>query len=50
MSAGKEVGPEEEKDSTCPAWNIGTLTGMSMELVDAMKRRRINTAYLWETK
>ena len=31
-------------------WNIGTLTGKSIELVDTMKRRRVNIACLQETK
>ena len=31
-------------------WNIGTLTGKSMEVVEAMVRRRINIMCLQETK
>jgi exonuclease III len=31
-------------------WNIGTLTGKSMELVDVMLRRKINILCLQETK
>ena len=31
-------------------WNIGTLTGKSMEVVDTMTRRRINFMCLQETK
>jgi len=31
-------------------WNIGTLTGKSMEVVDTMTRRRINFMCLRETK
>ncbi|KAL4197283.1 hypothetical protein AMTRI_Chr04g250330 [Amborella trichopoda] len=31
-------------------WNVGTLTGKSMELVDTMRRRRVNIACLQETK
>ena len=32
------------------SWNIGTLTGKSMEVVDTMIRRRINIICLQETK
>ena len=32
------------------SWNIGILTGRSLELVDIMVRRRINILYLQETK
>ena len=31
-------------------WNIGTLTGKSMEIVDVMVRRKINFMCLQETK
>ncbi|RZB42550.1 Craniofacial development protein 2 [Glycine soja] len=31
-------------------WNIGTLTGKSMEIVDVMVRRKINFMFLQETK
>ena len=31
-------------------WNIGTLTSKSIELVDTMKRMRVNIACLQETK
>ena len=32
------------------SWNIGTLTGKSMEVVDTMIRRKINIMCLQETK
>ena len=31
-------------------WNLGTLTGKSLELIDTMKRRKINIACIQETK
>ena len=31
-------------------WNVGTLTGKAMEVVDTMIRRRINIMCLQETK
>ena len=31
-------------------WNIGTLNGKTMELVDVMIRRRVSIAYVQETK
>ena len=47
-SVGKELSLRER---ICLAtWNIGTLTGKSIELVDTMKRRRVNIACLQETK
>ncbi|XP_043687611.1 craniofacial development protein 2-like [Telopea speciosissima] len=32
------------------SWNIGSLTGKSMELIDVMRRRRINVACIQETR
>ncbi|XP_043717506.1 uncharacterized protein LOC122665422 [Telopea speciosissima] len=32
------------------SWNIGSLTGKSMELIDVMQRRRINVACIQETR
>lgn len=32
------------------SWNIGTLTAKSIELVEILKKRRINIAYAQETK
>ncbi len=31
-------------------WKVGSLTGKLMELVDTLKRRRVNIAYIQETK
>jgi hypothetical protein len=32
------------------SWNIGSLIRKLMEILDTMIRRRINIAYLWETR
>lgn len=32
------------------SWNVGTLSGKSMEVVDVMRRRKINIACLQETR
>ncbi|XP_042497597.1 uncharacterized protein LOC122076359 [Macadamia integrifolia] len=34
----------------CAFWNIGSLTGKSLELIDVMKRRRINIACIQGTR
>ncbi|XP_042477669.1 uncharacterized protein LOC122059028 [Macadamia integrifolia] len=34
----------------CASWNIGSLTGKSLELIDVMRRRRINIACIQETR
>ena len=41
-----------KKYKTCRmgSWNIGTLTGKTIELVETMKRRRVNIMCLQETK
>ena len=46
----KLVQQQKERKTQLTTWNIRTLTGKSMELVNVMKRRRVSVAYLQETK
>jgi len=34
----------------CASWNIGTLTSKSIELVQVLRRRKVNIACIQETK
>jgi len=34
----------------CASWNVGTLTGKSIELVQALHRHKVNIACIQETK
>ncbi|KAM1556818.1 hypothetical protein ACFX10_040308 [Malus domestica] len=45
-----QKGRVQESKMRLGTWNIGTLTGKSMEVVEVMERRRINIMCLQETK
>ncbi|XP_042478015.1 uncharacterized protein LOC122059320 [Macadamia integrifolia] len=44
----KNVG--HKRKTRFASWNIGSLTGKSLELIDVMRRRRINIACIQETR
>ena len=46
----KKLGHAKGRGIRLATWNIGTLTSKTMELVDVMRRRKINIACLQETK
>jgi len=50
-SGVKRGGKEVSLDRLCfVSWNVGTLTSKSIELVKVLSRRKVNIAYIQETK
>ncbi len=47
----RSIRKEQDKRSIrVGTWNVGSLTGKLIELVDTSERRRVNIAYIQETK
>ena len=47
FGVGRDVGPWKVR---LASWNIGSLTGKSIELVKSLRRRKISIAWVQETK
>ena len=45
----KLIQKQKKREIQLATWNIGTLTGKSMDLVEVMKRRKVSLACLRET-
>ena len=40
----------DRKEMRFGSWNVGTMTGKGREMVDVMKRRKIDVLYVQETR
>jgi len=46
----RRIGPKKQVGNRIATWNVGTMTGKSMEVAEALKRRKVDVACIQEVK